>query len=527
MSKRSRQGSPYLRKNNRIRVSRREALGMSAAMVGAATAAGSGLVLPGCSCEDGVYEPGRMLPVLAETDVLVLGGGPAGMSAALAAAREGVDTMIVERYGSFGGVITQQTMGSIAWYRFAETVDAGGIRLEYEQKAKEMGATIDVLGEEGRDVVSEELLDMYHSYLDEAGLRVDGVSNFEILETELFKWVADSMLQDSGVVPVLHCWAVNALMDGSTITGVVTESKSGRQAIMAKRVIDCTGDADVAWLADAPFWQSPREDLMEATVQFGMSNVGLQELLLYIFLSAGGVGDWSETGSDTSNMLSPRVVEPYEKAIEAGEIPVEDDVDYTSYFGAFTSANEIPDMNTIHLHGVDPTNVWDLTSAEIRGRERAVWAMEALRKYCPGFDEARIRTFAQALGVRESRRIIGEYELTFDEVRNQATFEDSIGICPEFLDGFGQMILPTTGRYFQVPYRILLPTEVENLLVAGRAVAGDRMSLTATRQMCCCCVTGQGAGVAAAQSIKDGTTCRDVDISSVQSRLESQDVRLS
>jgi len=511
------------------KVTRRQAMGMTAAMVGGAAATGSGLTLPACgsSSEGLIYEPGRVLPVLAETDVLVLGGGPAGMSAAIAAAREGVDTMIVERFGSFGGVITQQTMGSISWYRFAQTVDAGGIRLEYEQRAKEMGATIDVFGEEGRGVVSDELLNMYHDYLEKAGLMVNGVPNYEILETELFKWVADDMLQSAGVTPVLHCWAVDVLRDGPTLAGVITESKSGRQAILAKRVIDCTGDGDVAKFAGAPFRQDAVGDLMECTMQFGMSNVGLQELLLYIFLSSNGVGDWSETGGDTSTMLSPRVVEPYEQAIAAGEIPHEDDVEYTSYFGAFTAAGEIPDMNTIHMRGVDPTDVLALTAAEMRGRERAVWAMEALKKYCPGFDEARIRTFAPALGIRDSRHIVGEYEITEDDVRNEASFEDSIGICPEFLDGFGLMVLPTTGRYFQVPYRSLVPVDVDNLLVAGRAVSGDRMSHTATRQMTCCCVTGQGAGVAAAVSVKDGVTCRDVDIAEVQSRLESQDVRLT
>lgn len=510
------------------KVTRRQAMGMTAAMVGGAAAAGSGLTLPGCesSSEGLVYEPGRILPVLAETDVVVLGGGPAGMSAAIGAAREGVSVMLVERFGSFGGVITQQTMGSISWYRFAETVDAGGVRLEYELKAKEMGATIDVFGEEGRGVVDDSLLDMYHEYLEKAGLMVNGVPNYEILETELFKWVADDMLVSNGVTPVLHCWAVDVLRDGPTLAGVIVESKSGRQAILARRVIDCTGDADVAKFAGASFSMSDPGDLMECTLQFGMSNVGLQELLLYIFLQSEGVGDWSETGGDTSTMLSPRVAAPYEEAIANGDLPEEDDVQYTSYFGVFTSANEIPDMNTIHMHGVDPTDVLALTAAEIKGRERAVWAMEALKKYCPGFDEARIRTFAPCLGIRDSRRIVGEYELTEDDVRNESRCEDSIGIIPEFFDGFGLMVLPTTGRYFQMPYRTLVPVDVDNLLVAGRAVCASRIAFTATRQMNCCCVTGQAAGVAAAVSIKDGTSPREVDVTEVQNRLAAQDVRL-
>ncbi len=111
-------------------------------------------------------------------------------------------------------------------------------------------------------------------------------------------------------------------------------------------------------------------------------------------------------------------------------------------------------------------------------------------------------------------------------MRNEARFEDSIGIFPEFLDAYGLVIIPTTGRYFHVPYRILIPQKVENLLVAGRCVAGDKMSHAATRQMMCCAVTGQGAGVAAAVSIKDNVNCREVDILKVQKGLEKQGVRI-
>jgi hypothetical protein len=155
-----------------------------------------------------------------------------------------------------------------------------------------------------------------------------------------------------------------------------------------------------------------------------------------------------------------------------------------------------------------------------------MWAVAALKKYTPGFGKARLRTIGASVGIRESRKIIGEYNLTGDDVLNQARFEDSIGIFPEFLDGNRIAIMPSTGRYFHVPYGIILPQKVENLLVAGRCVAGDKVSHAATRQMMCCTVTGQGAGVAAAVSIKENVTCREVDIAKIQKALKKQGVRI-
>ena len=155
-----------------------------------------------------------------------------------------------------------------------------------------------------------------------------------------------------------------------------------------------------------------------------------------------------------------------------------------------------------------------------------MWTLKALKKYTPGFKKARLRNIGASLGTRESRKILGEYLITEYDVRNQARFEDSIGVCPEFIDGYGIAIMPTTGNYFHVPYRIMVPQKVENLLVAGRCVAGDKISHAATRQMCCCIITGQAAGVAAAISIKDNTTSRDVDIAKVQQTLKKQGVRI-
>jgi hypothetical protein len=290
-------------------------------------------------------------------------------------------------------------------------------------------------------------------------------------------------------------------------------------------VIDATGDADIASRAGAPYEMNPKDRLMEVTVNFGCSGIDVDTFGMYLLQNPGKMSDWApHTSGKEDDMLSTHLTEPFEKAKAAGEIP--QDMDLICFPGYYTDTGEMPSLNGMHLFNIDGTDVRDLTAAEMEGRRRVLMAVEALKKYTPGFENARLRTIASTVGIRETRKIVGEYRITEQDVKNQARFSDSIGICPEFLDGYGVLYLPTTGRYFQVPYGILLPRQVENLLVAGRCVAGDRISHAATRQMVCCSVTGQGAGVAAAVSLKDDVTCRQVDPGRVQQRLEAQGVRI-
>jgi hypothetical protein len=433
---------------------------------------------------------------MAETDVLVVGSGPGGLSAALAAAREGVDTMLVERYGCFGGVITQAMIGTVAWYRTSpEAVDAGGIGVEFEQRAKERGASVTI-------------------------------SRYEILDTEVFKYLADQMVQEAGIVPLLHCTTVDVVMEGNTVRGVITESKSGRQAILAKRIIDATGDADLAYRAGVPYHQDPKNELMAVSVNFGCSGVDLAKFFKYSFeTKRRSIADHgAKSGEKEKKELSTHLKEPFEKAKEAGEIP--EGIQMGGQWNNFTDKGEVTSLNAIRVTGIDPTDVWDLTKGEMEGRQHVMWAVNALKKYAPGFEQARLRTMGASLGTRESRKIAGRYNLSEKDVLNEARFEDSIGICPEFLDGSGYVILPSTGRYFHVPYGIIVPQKAENLLVAGRCVAGDKVSHAATRQMMCCTITGQGAGVAAAVSVKDKVSSGQVDISRVQQALRKQGVRI-
>ncbi|MFQ1701563.1 FAD-dependent oxidoreductase [Loktanella agnita] len=450
-----------------------------------------------------ITEPARQTPVIHETDVLVVGSGPGGLAAALAAARCGADVTLLERFGCFGGNITVVGVEGFAWYRHEATVEAGGIGWEFEERAKAMGAAVP----ESQSLSYE-------------------------LDSEGFKLVADALVEEAGIHPMLHRQFVAPIMEGKTIKGVIVESKAGREAILAKRVIDATGDADVAHRAGAPTVKTPVEDMQAASVMFHLAGVDKQAFLSGVQDDPQTYKDWSsgewqvETDGKEDDMFSPFLGKPFELAIKNGIIPAHLNT-IGGTWGALHDSGELTYMNLVHLAGCDGTDPDSMTKFEIEGRRQAMHAIDALRQYTAGCADARLRNFGMSIGIRDTRKLDAVYNMTEADVRGEARFDDSIGIYPEFIDGYGVLIIPTTGRYMHIPYRTLLPKDVYNLIIAGRAIGGDRIAHAATRNMACCAVTGQGAGVAAALSVQNKCGFDEVEMAAMQDVLTSQGVRIA
>lgn len=448
-----------------------------------------------------ITEPAREIDVIHTTDVLVVGSGPGGLSAAMAAVRSGVEVTLVERFGCFGGNITVVGVEGMAWYRHEDTVEAGGIAWELEQRAREMGAATPESQGIGHDI-----------------------------DAEGFKVVADRLVEEANIHPMLHRLVVAPIMEGDTIVGIITESKAGREAILAKQVIDASGDADIAHWAGAPTYETPKERMMAASVMFHLAGVDKQRFMAGVRDDPQTYRDWSggewttETSGKEDDMFSPFLRKPFEKAMKDGLIPA-DLKTIGGTWGAMHDSGELTYMNLIHLDGCNGTDPDHLTRFEIEGRRQSMLAIEALRRYTPGCENARLRNFGMSIGIRDTRKIDAHYNMTADDVRHQGRFDDSIGIYPEFIDGYGILILPTTGRYFEVPYRTLLPKKVKNLLIAGRANGGDTTSHAATRNMTCCAVMGQAAGIAAALCVKQQCSPHEVGLSAVHAELDRQGCR--
>lgn len=438
-------------------------------------------------------EPSRQTPVLASADVLVIGGGSAGISAAIGAADAGASVIIAERYGFLGGIPAICNMEPSSWCRQKNTVMPGGVQALLEKKMLAYGAA------------EEPLFQPSASY------------NYD---TEMLKFVVDELMEEHHIRPVYHCLVTEPYRESGAIKGVFIESKSGRQALLGKRVVDCTGDADIAALCGAPFekcnlGRDEKEDMMYGTLIFGASNVDISK-----------VRDNLSIHPEMLDRVRHEFISDGFSKARADHYPIPPNGFQNQVIFNRMTRGEVTAINRVRVP-VDGNDVLSLTQAEILSRKEALDTLELLRRYEPGFEDATLRQFATAVGVRETRRIIGNYQLTLEDIIGERKFDDSVGVYPVCMDGPKLCRSAMTNAHFQIPYRIMIPQAVDNLLVAGRSVSATKDATHTTRGVDFCMITGQAAGIACALSIKDGLPVRNVPVSRLQEILQHQGVRIS
>jgi hypothetical protein len=422
------------------------------------------------------------IPVTREVDVLVVGGGPAGIGAAISAARLGAKVLIIEQFNCLGGVATS------------------GAHNHYSQFNAWGDASIQVVGGVA-DEMRRRLLAM-------GGGTYDGSCiDFDI---ESLKLLLDQMVAEAGVEVLYYTFYCDTLVKDGAVIGGVIQNKTGRQAILAQRVIDCTGDGDAAFHAGAPFEQGRPQD-------------GRCQPTTLMFL-IGGV-DWPRVATWRS---SYQMTEVWLKAQADGIMEP-----FQSVIMGFWHTDINPDqvgINMTHMINIDTTRAEDLTRATIEGRRQSHHLVQVFRKVVPGMEKCYLISTAPALGLRESRRIMGEVVLRADDLMNTREWPDAIGYGSFYIDihnpagpGMGgQTWRPPKGFHYQIPYRALVPQKIDNLLVAGRCISADHVALGSLRIMGTCTVMGEAAGAAAVLSLHDEVSPRQLDPVRLSKQLQQQ-----
>lgn len=445
-----------------------------------------------------ITEPARQLPVYGEYDVVVIGGGPAGLAASVSAAQNGARTLLVERYGFLGGMGT-----------------AGGVT--------------NFAGLYGR--LDGEMRQVVHGVVDDLLARMDALGGLNspqdgmqgrirvrAYDVSAYKCAADQWLAAAGVELLFHAWAAAVVMQDDAISALLVETKSGRQAIRAHSFIDCSGDADVARFAGVPFELG--DGLGSALFPSTMFRVGHVDAARAL----AAVGEF--------NAINVLMAQAQVNAPGRYQFPREGAILRPQKNPTEWRAN-VTQIRNAAGQAMDATDARQLSEGEQEGRRQISEYFRFLRQEVPGFEASSIVDIAPQVGIRETRRIQGLYALSGDDILSSARFNDAIGVnaWPMELHAEGRVswrfphnIDAAQGRVFNdLPWRMLVPVGVRNLLVAGRCASMTHEGQSAARVSGACFVMGQAAGTAAARYVP-GQAFADTDVTALQTQLRQDGV---
>jgi hypothetical protein len=440
-----------------------------------------------------IMEPASEIKVLREADVVVVGGGPGGHAAAVSAARNGADTVLLERYGHLGGMATGGLVIMIPH------LSDGTERMIIAGQCKEWLDRLDVRGasvhQNYEDVGSneKELVEYWRDF-HQFFVCEDRVQLGAMVDPEILKCVLNDMVEEAGVKLFLHSWGTKTIVEKNEVQGVIFESKSGRQAILGKVIIDGTGDGDLLLSAGAEFDRNIKPNLRIATVAvvFRLGNVD------------------TKTHDKFKKIEAKKYADLMGELVKSGGFPV---AQRSAHDDVLWVSNWIP--------GLDILNVEDLTRTEVEIRKKMLITYDFFKKKVPGFEKSFILDTASQTGTRGSRRVIGEYMVTEKDWHSGKTYKDTIAVLPQLRN-----IVSPEHPHMHIPYRSLVPRKVDNLLVAGRSFSSDDIVNNDYNLIPHCILFGQAAGTAAALAIKSGVKVRNVNIADLKDSLIKQKVVL-
>ncbi|HOP11215.1 MAG TPA: FAD-dependent oxidoreductase [Oscillospiraceae bacterium] len=440
----------------------------------------------------------KNIPETMKYDFAVAGGGLTGVCTAVAAARHGLKTILIEQTGMLGGVATAglvcQLLGGM---KFSESGpfprNVAGLFKEITDKLITQNDAIDP------DTIDKKINP--HGWF--PGLAAGVPFDIEAMKAEL-----DQICLNSGVKLLYFTDIVDVKTDGEKLTHLIVHNKSGLSAISATRFADATGDADVAFMSGCPTVTGRPEDhlVAPASLEFHVDHVDKEKCVKYIV-------------ENNEQRFRKLILSLREKG--------EWDFPYEIFCSSQITEPDTFFINTIRQVGIDGTDADSMTAGMTDGRQEIKKLFGLMKKYFPGFENSRLKTVAPVIGIRETRRIVGDYTLTVEELLKGQIFDDSIAVSSygwDLPDPKKPSLQPFSGKekpvYTHIPYRCLIPQNISNLIVAGRSISVERDVLGPIRVMAPCCAMGEAAGLAAVVAAKEGSSFEDVNIGSLHELLK-------